>query len=55
VTVLAADDCGVADLVGAANVVFSEAALDSVTARARAKTATNAGESPAATTEEASA
>jgi large subunit ribosomal protein L4 len=37
VTVLAADDCGVADLVGAASVVFSEAALESVTARARAK------------------
>jgi large subunit ribosomal protein L4 len=35
VTVLAADDCGVADLVGAASVVFSEAALESVTARAR--------------------
>jgi large subunit ribosomal protein L4 len=37
VTVLAADDCGVADLVGAANVVFSQDALDAVTARARAK------------------
>jgi len=37
VTVLLADDCGVADLVGAASVVFSEAALESVTARARAK------------------
>jgi large subunit ribosomal protein L4 len=37
VTVLAADDCGVADLVGAASVVFSEDALESVTARARAK------------------
>jgi large subunit ribosomal protein L4 len=49
VTVLAADDCGVADLVGAASVVFSEAALESVTARARAKT------SPAATTEEVTA
>jgi large subunit ribosomal protein L4 len=36
VTVLAADDCGVADLVGAATVVFSEAALESVTNRARA-------------------
>jgi large subunit ribosomal protein L4 len=47
VTVLAADDCGVADLVGAASVVFSQAALDSVTARARAKNPK--------TTEEASA
>ena len=37
VTVLAAADCGVADLVGAASVVFSQAALDSVTARARAR------------------
>jgi large subunit ribosomal protein L4 len=37
VTVLAADDCGVADLVGAASVVFSQDALDSVTARASAK------------------
>ena len=37
VTVLAADDCGVADLVGAASVVFSQAALDSVTSRARTK------------------
>jgi len=35
VTVLAADDCGVADLVGAASVVFSQDALDSVTARAK--------------------
>jgi large subunit ribosomal protein L4 len=35
VNVLVADDCGVADLVGAASVVFSEAALESVTARAR--------------------
>ena len=65
VTVLAADDCGVADLVGAASVVFTQDALDSVTARARAKTAataaagssveTTAGDSSAATTEEASA
>jgi large subunit ribosomal protein L4 len=39
VTVVAADDCGVADLVGAANVVFSQDALDSVVARARTKTA----------------
>jgi large subunit ribosomal protein L4 len=52
VTVLAADDCGVADLVGAVSVVFSQDALDSVTARARVKT-TNG--SSAATTEEASA
>jgi large subunit ribosomal protein L4 len=35
VTVLAAADCGVADLVGAASVVFSEDALESVTNRAR--------------------
>jgi large subunit ribosomal protein L4 len=35
VNVLAADDCGVADLVGAASVVFSQDALDSVTARAK--------------------
>jgi large subunit ribosomal protein L4 len=35
VNVLAAADCGVADLIGAASVVFSEGALDSVTARAR--------------------
>jgi large subunit ribosomal protein L4 len=35
VTVLAAADCGVADLVGAASVVFSEDALESVTARAK--------------------
>jgi len=54
VTVLAADDCGVADLVGAASVVFSEAALGAVTARARAKTAKGAS-ATAATTEEASA
>jgi large subunit ribosomal protein L4 len=35
VNVLVADDCGVADLVGAASVVFSEAALEAVTNRAR--------------------
>jgi large subunit ribosomal protein L4 len=35
VNVLAADDCGVADLVGAATVVFSADALESVTARAK--------------------
>jgi large subunit ribosomal protein L4 len=55
VTVLAAADCGVADLVGAASVVFSEDALDSVTARARAKTAngsSTADDSPEATTAE---
>ena len=34
VNVLAAADCGVADLVGAATVVFSQDALDSVTGRA---------------------
>jgi hypothetical protein len=38
VTVLAAADCGVADLVGAATVVFSSDALDAVTARAKKKT-----------------
>jgi large subunit ribosomal protein L4 len=35
VNVLLADDCGVADLVGAASVVFSEDALESLTNRAR--------------------
>ena len=35
VVVLAADDCGVADLVRAASVVFSEDALESLTSRAR--------------------
>ena len=35
VNVLAAEDCGVADLVGAATVVFSPEALEAVTARAR--------------------
>jgi large subunit ribosomal protein L4 len=35
VTVLAAADCGVADLIGAASVVFSADALEAVTARAR--------------------
>jgi large subunit ribosomal protein L4 len=35
VNVLAAADCGVADLVGAASVVFSSDALDAVTARAK--------------------
>ena len=35
VNVLLASDCGVADLVGAASVVFSEDALESLTARAR--------------------
>jgi large subunit ribosomal protein L4 len=35
VNVLAADDCGVADLIGAASVVFSTDALEAVTARAR--------------------
>jgi large subunit ribosomal protein L4 len=37
VNVLAADDCGVADIVGAATIVFSEGALESVTARAKKK------------------
>jgi large subunit ribosomal protein L4 len=35
VNVLVAEDAGVADIVGAATVVFSQAALDSVVARAR--------------------
>jgi large subunit ribosomal protein L4 len=35
VNVLAAADCGVADIVGAATIVFSSDALDAVTARAR--------------------
>jgi large subunit ribosomal protein L4 len=35
VNVLAADDCGVADIIGAATVVFSSDALDALTARAR--------------------
>jgi large subunit ribosomal protein L4 len=35
VNVLAADDCGVADIVGAATIVLSSDALDSLTARAR--------------------
>jgi large subunit ribosomal protein L4 len=35
VNVLAAADCGVADIVGAATIVFTEGALESVTARAR--------------------
>jgi large subunit ribosomal protein L4 len=38
VSVLAADDCGVADVVGAATIVFSSDALDAVTARARKNT-----------------
>jgi large subunit ribosomal protein L4 len=37
VNVLAADDCGVADIIGAATVVFSSDALDAVTARAKKK------------------
>ena len=39
VNVLAADDAGVADLIGAATVVFSKDALDTVTARAKKKEA----------------
>jgi hypothetical protein len=35
--VLAAADCGVADIVGAATIVFSSDALDAVTARAKKK------------------
>jgi large subunit ribosomal protein L4 len=37
VNVLAADDCGVADIIGAASVVFSEDALEAVATRARKK------------------
>ena len=37
VNVLVADDCGVADIVGAASVVFSQDALDAVVARAKTK------------------
>jgi large subunit ribosomal protein L4 len=37
VNVLASADCGVADLIGAASVVFSKDALDQVTARAKKK------------------
>jgi large subunit ribosomal protein L4 len=37
VNVLAADDCGVADIIGAATIVFSSDALDAVTARAKKK------------------
>jgi large subunit ribosomal protein L4 len=43
VNVLAADDCGVADLVGAATVVFSSDALAALTARAK-KVASRDGE-----------
>jgi large subunit ribosomal protein L4 len=39
VTVLAAADCGVADLIGAATAVFSRDALEAVTQRARKKEA----------------
>jgi large subunit ribosomal protein L4 len=39
VSVLAADDCGVADVVGAATLVLSQPALDSLTERARKKEA----------------
>jgi ribosomal protein L4 len=37
VNVLASADCGVADLIGAASVVFSKDALDEVTRRAKKK------------------
>jgi large subunit ribosomal protein L4 len=40
VNVLAADDCGVADVVGAATLVFSSDALDAVTARAKKREVT---------------
>jgi large subunit ribosomal protein L4 len=39
VNVLASDDCGVADLIGAASVVFSKGALEAITARAKKKEA----------------
>ena len=55
VSVLAADDCGVADLVGAASVVFSEAALDSVTARARAKSGARSAKATEAAAPQSSA
>jgi large subunit ribosomal protein L4 len=44
VNVLAAADCGVADLVGAATVVFSSDALDAVTARAKKREETKSEE-----------
>jgi large subunit ribosomal protein L4 len=44
VSVLLAEDCGVADLVGAATAVFTQDALDSVVARARAKKASSTTE-----------
>jgi large subunit ribosomal protein L4 len=40
VNVLASDDVGVADLIGAASIVFSSDALDAVTTRAKKKEAT---------------
>src|ERR687892_634528 len=43
VNVLVAEDTGVADIVGAASVVFSQDALDAVTARAIVKTRPDAG------------
>jgi large subunit ribosomal protein L4 len=55
VNVLAAADCGVADLVGAASVVFSADALEAVTARARKleprAAASSGGETPRASEE----
>ena len=50
VSVLAAENAGVADLVGAATVVASQAAVDALTARAR-KTERRAAGASAATTE----
>jgi large subunit ribosomal protein L4 len=44
VNVLAAEDCGVADIVGAATIVFSSDALESVTARARKTESRSAAE-----------
>ena len=37
-SVLVADDCGVADIVGAASVVFSQDAVDALVARAKTRT-----------------
>jgi large subunit ribosomal protein L4 len=56
VTVVAGDDCGVADLVGAASVVFTADALEAITARARKKDRTTvaAGERGAAGDDERS-
>jgi large subunit ribosomal protein L4 len=46
VTVLGADDVGVADVIGAARIVVSPAAVDRLVEKARAPSATSAGRSP---------